>query len=268
MRYIGVAVLAVLVLGGTGWAWVDYNDRIDQPALAADPTPTPTIEPDLPPEPGDFADFQQLVADVEQPVIVSILGDSTGNGSDEWVYGAFTRIAEEAGRPLTIHTWSQTRPRYEPPATFGDDRGGAPMVVWNGSASGRDADYSLEHLSKMQPEQPDLVIISHGHNQTGPTQGARDVLELMDAALSPWAETPAFAVTLQNPRLVNAEVQEDVVDRLEELVSSLPGVVTINAHAAFEDAGNVRRLLNPDELHPNVEGQQVWAEAAYTVLAG
>lgn len=207
-----------------------------------------------------------MVADVEQPVTVSILGDSTGNGSDEWVYGAFTRIAEEAGRPLTIHTWSLTKPRYEQVAMFGDDRGGAPLTVWNGSASGRDAEYSLKHLSKMQPEQPDLVIINHGHNQTGPTQGAADVLALMDAALSPWDETPAFAITLQNPRIVNAEVQEDVVDRLAELVGSLPGVVTIDAHTAFEDAGNLRTLLNPDELHPNVEGQQVWTQAAYSAL--
>ena len=118
---------------------------------------------------------------------------------------------------------------------------------------------------------PDLVFISHGHNE-GHTVPAEpywrdDLLALTESfsLLSPASELVLIA---QNPR--TADDSMDARQYVTQSVAQMRGYGFVNVWRAFHDAspGGVvvqdpapGALIDTDGVHPNAAGQRVWADA-------
>ncbi|QIG57697.1 tail fiber protein [Arthrobacter phage Shoya] len=206
-----------------------------------------------------------LLKDKSRPWVFSVVGDSTGNAPDEWVYQVVEKLSATYDRPAVVHNWSIEENRYTTETSVGAGSG-EPIVVWNGSASGMNGSYSMKHRLVMVPQAPDLMILSHGHNVANAAQSDREMAALVQWASAAWKTPPAVAVTLQNPRVdANAQRQADVVSGLRTLYKA-SDVPLIDVYTAFEKAGTGALVKPEDGYHPNLEGEKVWAATVLETL--
>lgn len=224
-------------------------------------TVPPTAAANRPPyDPGVI----DVALQTERPYVISVLGDSTSQIADGWVYRVASRVADQYHRSVTVHGWNPQTNSYSDVVTLGS---GAPVTVWNGSARGQPAQYSAKWYPQMAPEQPDLTIINHSHNN--PWGAVAGIDQLVKLAYGNSRLGGGVVVTLQNPRTDDpkrAELEQHVVDQLRETYSSPDtGVVPVDVNKAFL-ADNLSDLLRPDGLHPNGQGSQLWADTLIASL--
>lgn len=269
-----MALLAVAVFGITAVGWASYNSEVDRTtaeALAEStpiPTPEPTAAPDLTGWGGgaSIRSVRETIASSD-PLAISVLGDSTGNAGDEWVYLWAEHLAES--RAVTFRAWDDAvGGEYGPPLVLSTE--GPEMVIWNGSAPGRDAEYPASVIGKMQPEEPDLVIYNFGHNNS--TFNLRQELGLtLETVERRWDAAPPSLTILQNPaRGDTARRQAATVAALRSDVAPAFGLPAVDVWAAFEDDGRPLTALvsNADGLgvHPTLAGSLVWVAAVIEAL--
>jgi lysophospholipase L1-like esterase len=188
------------------------------------------------------------------PVVVSVLGDSTGNEDGEWVDLWARRLG--ATRQVVLHQWDDTNGGWLPRSrVYG--RHGPSVTIWNGSKSGAQAGYAQARLGQMQAARPDLVLYSFGHNHS-PGKVVGPVRALVSAVDSRWPGSPASAVILQNPQLgATAPTQARVVAELARWAAGA-GLPTIDVYGAFGAHADEASLFK-DFHHPSPAGSAVWA---------
>jgi len=205
----------------------------------------------------------------DKPLTLAVIGDSTGNEENEWVYAFARTLSPALDRPITIHNWSIDTNRYVSETLVGSGRN-APIVIWNGSAPGKDTTYSTDNFSALYPEPTDLTIISHGLNHTNPDLASTGVQNLIYMARNAQPAPPAIAVVLQNPRLDDKAAQEDAtVARLRDTFAPADsGVTAIDVYSAFRAAPDLAALIRPapDLVHPNATGSNLWASVVTQTL--
>lgn len=270
-QYVGLGVLAVVTAGVVGY--VVLEPKAPQPVseTVVQYQASPTTAPAVRKGPAELAPTMALLSDASRPWTLAVAGDSTGNAPDEWVYLLAESMSAKYDRPAMIHNWSIDSNSYVDVTTVGKGAG-QPIVIWNGSASGKNLEYSYVHRAAIMPERPDLFIVSHGLNIA--RQDARPgSYKLADWAFSQWPEPPALAITLQNPRTVNAVASKELADSQAAVVATLRtqwnggGVTLIDVWKAFHDAGpDFTALLRDDGFHPNGQGEIVWVEAVKRAL--
>ncbi|MDH3022466.1 SGNH/GDSL hydrolase family protein [Gordonia alkanivorans] len=213
----------------------------------------------------DLAEVGVLLS-TTQPVVITVVGDTTSNDEYEWVHLLAGRIATRFGRSVTVRDWVTEERRYELGRSYGP-RGRAVVTIWNGAASGKDPGYSATHWKTLSPEGADLFLINHGHNKSNPYSLESGVVNLVGLAAK---QSPVafIGVVLQNPRFDSpsrASSQAKGVDLLRQYVSSpinQSGASTIDVFGAFSAAGpGAVDLIDADGFHPNARGQRVWADA-------
>lgn len=210
----------------------------------------------------------ERLRDIDRQWTMTVLSDSTGNEPTEWVRLMIKRLADETGRPAIVHNWANTNDGTDYATETKIAGEGAPIVVWNGSVPGNTAGESLQQIDVMAPEKSDLVIISHGHNQSNADQALVEVSNLISWAQSAWDEQPAVAIALQNPSIKkNVGRQEANVSALRRQWSEAPEVTFIDAWTAFKKAGDLKPLLRSDGFHPSESGSKLWADAAWEALS-
>lgn len=220
---------------------------------------TPYIRATISAEPVDKPDLVALGSRLQgpEPMTVAVVGDSTGNAPDEWVYLFGQRLAGR-GRTVIIHDWDVDQNAYTTETTLGPI-GGAALEIWNGSASGKNAQYSADNWKTLVPQPPDLVIFSHGHNQSDASQAVAGMGGLMNK-LSPAVPR---VIVLQNPRADEyADRQAGIVSELrDQFGSDRSPVALIDVYSAFEKTGDLPAFLNAqDQFHPNLPGEQLWEQ--------
>jgi hypothetical protein len=230
--------------------------------------PSVTTPPNVAPVP--FTPVPEVMArlsNASQPWTMTVIGDSTGNAEDEWVYLSAESLGEQYDRPVIVHNWSVELNRYDSETSVGQGSG-EPIIVWNGSASGAPPTYSNEHRETLAPQPSDLVIINHGHNMGDVENDMNELSEIADWVMSNQESAPALAVTLQNPRLdEQADRQAQIAELLEGAWPDR-GAAVIDVRSAFNDFGDISVLVQPDGFHPNTEGEVIWAETVLTALSG
>ena len=141
-----------------------------------------------------------------------------------------------------------------------EDRAGE-VVVWSGHQSGARAGYPAERIEAMVPEQPDLVVLNFGHNNTVEDVAA-DLDRTLAALREQVGEEVPVVVTLQQPQVddANAPVREAVREW-----AGREGLATIDVAERFLEQDEQERLLT-DALHPSEEGSRLWAEVVAEAL--
>lgn len=213
------------------------------------------------PQPVYKSRYAPLLSD--RPYVIAVLGDSTGALPGAWTYLLSRGIADAYNRTVTVHNWSIETNSYTETQTFGS---GAPVTVWNGSARGKSAQYSLKWLPQMAPEPADLTIINHTHNN--PWHAVEGISQLVDSAYRN-TRGGAVAVMLQNPRTDDgerAEMEQQVIDRLRTIYSAPESrAVVVDVNTAFK-GGDLSVLLKPDGAHPSEKGSRLWADTLVSTL--
>lgn len=251
---VGLCCVVVAVVWGVLLA-ISPGESIDipdQPDRAAQPVIGQKI-----PKPASLVPARHVLSS-DKPVTVSVLGDSTGNASGEWVDLWAQRLASD--HAVTEHLINSTLLEW---SSATNDYGTGPAVtIWNAGVPGAAAEYPIPRLGKLQPEKPDLVIYSLGHNNSADNI-ADQMGDLTAAVQKRWGDVPEVAI-LQNPRTFRGEDHEQTIPALRDwaLFSRTPFV---DVHAAF--AGRpLGSLLLDDGIHPNGAGSALWAQTVAKAL--
>jgi lysophospholipase L1-like esterase len=225
---VGGVVLATALTSATGWHTASAADHLSE---------------------------IRAVMSGRSPVVVSVLGDSPGNEDGEWVDLWARRLG--ATRRVVLHQWDDTNGGWLYRArVYG--KNGPSVTIWNGSRSGAQAGYAQARLRQLQPQRPDLVLYSFGHNHS-PGKIVAPMQALVSAVDSRWPGIPASAVILQNPQLgATAAKQARVVAELATWAADA-GVPTIDVYGAFESHVGEANLFK-DFRHPSPAGSAVWAD--------
>jgi hypothetical protein len=155
---IGIVVAVVGVLAFAGVAGVSSMTRDSEPDYVSTYMPPPLPETPTPP---DLIEVGSRLVGTD-PFTIAVVGDSTGNAENEWVYLLGNQLVQR-GRSVLIHNWSIDTNTYDSERLLGAAE--APRVeIWNGSASGKDSVYSLANWSAMVPVSPDLLFVSHARS--------------------------------------------------------------------------------------------------------
>ena len=243
------AMLALLLIVGLGWAYVlaDFRETVQDDATAAAPPSSASSTSEAAAEPtwtiGQARDA--LAGDGSR---VLVLGDSTGNGNDEWV----SLWAQSAQLPLA---------RWDTATEAGYANEAEDTRLWSGAMNSGTADYPLDHDAIWPEQDPDLVLLNYGHFHDS-TSGATDALEDLRVELADRYPEAPVVVVLQNPEADNADADRRaaITDWAKDA-----GLPTIDVAAAFEDSGDPDTLL-ADEINPSPEGSQLWADTVAEAL--
>jgi hypothetical protein len=262
-QYIGLGALAVVTASAVAFT---LSGPYDNGAPASDAiasynaqsTPTATAAPVT--SAGMLGTIQTTLKGSD-PLVISVLGDSTGNGPEEWV-AKWSRHLTAYGT-VTLHQWNAEANDWNPtPTVF--PGGPRPIEVWNGSHPGKTYTYPLERLDMIQPAKPSFVVLNFGHNIAAKPADVGSA-ELMAAVDAKWGGSVPAAVTLQNPALGSREQPTAGSVAALSQWTAQTGYPAINVNAAFKKAPDLQSLLL-DELHPNDAGTALWTETVIATL--
>ncbi|MBW4094573.1 MAG: SGNH/GDSL hydrolase family protein [Acidobacteria bacterium] len=217
------------------------------------------------PAPAPVAPAVALLNDKARPWTMQVVGDSTGAGPARWVHVLAARMSAKYDRPVELHEWANASNSYSAPTIVGIATG-APIVIWNGSASGKGTQYSLDNWAAMVPTRPDIVVINHGLNMPDAPSAKAGVAAIISRALLQWPKPTAFAITIQSPRLDSGAATEDVVTAMLRQNWAAGPVAEIDVYKAFKETGSVAPLLVSDHLHPSSKGAEIWADTVQNAL--
>lgn len=195
--------------------------------------------------------------------VLGVLGDSTGNGTDEWVYLLAQHLAGRYPRyTVTYRLWNDGTQLYDSPSTIQTGTGTHTLAVYNGSTSGMTHGYSSTRILLQLPVAPDLVIINYGHNNIGTTAFRPNIYNLLRPLSDYWPRANIIQ-TAQNTRwLVDTDYTQDL-QRQQQIIESAAAENTglINVTQRFLDYGTARDVdLMTDTVHPNAAGQAIWID--------
>jgi hypothetical protein len=102
-----------------------------------------------------------------EDVVLSVLGDSTGNDTTEWVRLVASWLASRYPAYTVLHRlWNDTNQNYDTATTVQTGNGSHTLTIYNASTPGMAANYSTARLGAQVPVTPTAFIINYGHNST------------------------------------------------------------------------------------------------------
>jgi hypothetical protein len=202
-----------------------------------------------------------------------VVGDSTGDATDEWVYLAATALgAQFPSYTVTYHRWDPTGgTAYDTgtagtPTTIQTGSGSNALHVWNCSVSGQGTNYvrGSRWAAAVQATNPDYITVSYGHNEGtsaagGTTDGWRTQMLALTESLAAEFPVAELALTLQNPRDDNTD--QDLRARAYRDIAELRGYGLINVLSVFRAQASLSGLIQGDHIHPTTgsnSGTSLW----------
>lgn len=197
-----------------------------------------------------------------QDASLVVLGDSTGNDSNEWVYLLALWLALIYPTHTVVYRlWDDTTRAYGAPVTISTGTGSRTLTIYNASVAGRNCYYpQVAGFSTMIPVSPDLVIINHGHNEQPHLNEADGLLfagrySALIMRISTTFQDPDIFSIIQNPQTVNSYQQMRAQVILD--VASQMGIGVIEALPEFLAYPNWATMLMADSVHPGSLGSGV-----------
>ncbi|WP_374206305.1 SGNH/GDSL hydrolase family protein [Gordonia sp. McavH-238-E] len=198
------------------------------------------------------------------PLNIGVLGDSTGNSSTEWVALWARSLATK--RDVSLRLWDPVANQYRAEAARFGKRGPS-ATVWNGSIPGARSADLIRQLDRLQPEAPNFVLVSIGHNETR-GQAREGFGSLVDAVSATWQGRVPVVSVLQNaataPRADRSAA--NIADiRAESEARCIP---SIDVFTAFSESPDLSVLISKDRygVHPNERGSLLWADVVSRAL--
>lgn len=219
--------------------------------------------------------IQRLAAGITDVTIV-VVGDSTGNGTDEWFYLAMVDLqALYPAYTLKYATWSDATKSYSALSTVEDGSGSFNINAYNGSTDGKSFVYSCgNNIAKQVGEiLPHLIFINYGHNEgsTG-SEAAYELTKSVALSLTEPLRVVAPEATLvimsQNPRYdagVTANISGHRALRFRQ-IAEMRGYGFVDICKVFLDTGSPEDYILAGGVHPNSDGNRLWTDAIVTLF--
>lgn len=201
----------------------------------------------------------------DQPIVISVIGDSTGDKAGEWVDQWAQHLAVYG--TVTLHQWEDSKGEYaKEPVTYpGPPR---QIAIWNGSKPGANHLYALERLAKIQPVKPTFQIFNYGHNYQV-TRADGGAFDLRNALVEQWSAAVPTVITLQNPALGLREVRSQASQYyLREWAVGKHPVIDVYTPFKAAAGANLPNFIVDDGtgVHPNPAGQKIWVDTVIKTL--
>jgi len=263
-RDIGLVVLAViaLVLAVLAVKYARHGPGTTAGAVAviSSPSASPSATPTATTKAVTLARAKSVLAK-KSPVVISVLGDSTGDEEGEWVDLWANKLGDS--RQVTVHRWDpDTNDWLQGPATYGTH--GPRVTIWNGSQPGAKASSPATELKAMTPGKADMVIYSFGHDDTAGTI-TKGLTATADAVAKRWAGIPTVVIR-QNPESNQHRAAQDRTLAAVSRWAKQSRTPTIDVTKAFHQSSEDVASLTKDDGNPNAIGSQLWADAVAAAL--
>lgn len=204
-----------------------------------------------------------------EDVQILILGDSTGNATDEWVYLWGTQLGADVPTHTIRYRLFTDGSGWGSESSIDTGSGSKSIYIDNCSIPGANVHFpygenraDIYSLSRTY----DLVIFSFGHNDGTSANYAAVFAAYSEAVIEAKQMNPRAVIcaTLQNPRTDDTAHSFKVVQAWRE-IGELHGLGLINVHDVFNALGNPAGLYT-DATHPNAAGMRVWASVVNQAL--
>ena len=147
-----------------------------------------------------FAVLTSRLAMGHEDAVLTILGDSTGNETTEWVYLVTQWLATRYPKyTVTYRLYNDVSKTYDAVVTIQTGSVPRTLSVYNGSVSGTDAAYSVTNFATQVPVAPTLFIINFSHNGGGSTD-YRPVMYALTRLINDEHPQAGIVLTAQNPQ--------------------------------------------------------------------
>jgi lysophospholipase L1-like esterase len=209
--------------------------------------------------------FQILDAGAADVSIV-VAGDSTGDEDDEWVYLLALDLARRyPGYRVEYYLWNK---RSGWPSTPREIQPGAPgthaINIWNMSVSGTTEDYALNYAERsIVPIQPDLLLISYGHNDGTDTERFRWGIQSLVQTVAAGSPRTEIGLIAQNPETGNTYQQARAAELA--LLAEQLDLAFVDVLGAFEATGNPDAYLR-DGIHPTPGASYLWEQTVFASM--
>lgn len=215
--------------------------------------------PALPGGPSAAARFLAKLDENLSDASIVVAGDSTGDATTEWVYlMAQTLASRYPTHTVTYRAWNGST-AYGAPTTIQTGTGARTLHVYNGSAAGTNADRYMGSAfeAHVVAPNPDLVFVSHGHNELSGHPSKRFRVRLMALCETVLSALPFAGIVLvgQNPQSGN-DLMAPLVEEARNY-AALRGFGFVDVHRAFKERGDFSPLM-ADAVHPNAAGEAAW----------
>lgn len=207
-----------------------------------------------------------IIADAGD-VNILVMGDSTGDYTDEWVY----LFAQWLGTQYPAHSvsyrlFNNGTNVYGAATTISTGSGSNTIRIWNACVGGT-APVSLmlapKYAAAVEAISPNLIIWNYGHNLNS---GYGPNILSLDSAYSPWMErvqathpSAQIAVFSQNPDR-DDNLYAPRYAMLQSMAADKPGLTLLDSYAKFIAAGKSPALYS-DNIHPSASGTQLYLAA-------
>lgn len=200
-----------------------------------------------------------------------VQGDSTGDATNEWVYLTALWFAEQFPRyTVNYYLWNDGTGDYAAPVIL---EAGRPLTLYlyNGSKPGASSSYfnGNRKPNVYAGRDFDLIIRSYGHNNGAGSALQEIINKEMEGCISIMSDQPQaeIALTLQN---VDTDLEAFSATQVKatRIVSQSLGLGIIDVRSAFswkQITGDLSEWMT-DGVHPNSEGQRVWARIVTDAL--
>lgn len=201
-----------------------------------------------------------------------VIGDSTGNAPDEWVYRFFAEIGLQnptARVAYRLYAGGQTSgsDAYDPEVAIQEGSGGPTIHIWNASVATTNPTYLLgaKKASAIDAVAPDCIIWNHGQNTVSPmpAHAQRDCFLMGFENVRLEHPGVPHVVMLQNPRR-DDDLMASVIAELTALCAEYGDVTLIDGYSAYIAAGKPSGWYT-DINHPNATGSGVLMDEALKV---
>jgi hypothetical protein len=203
-----------------------------------------------------FFHAKDLIRKNAADVNILVVGDSTGNASDEWVY-LFSEwlAAQYPTHSVSYRLWNDATPAYDAATAISIGSGSNTIRIWNASISGAAAFYLIgtKLQASVTDTNADLVIFNHGKNHTGvndPQCRGELLMALETVKLAlPNARLASF-LQFANRDDSNMDIPAAAWRSIAGLYSDLP---TLDGYGLSLGLGKAADLY-VDNLHPSSKG--------------
>lgn len=222
--------------------------------------------------------LKKLYRDAEDAVVVVIGDSASAGGSASWPGMLGTSLATRYPTfTVKIMAFNDTTKAYDAATTLATGSGANTLWILNGAVAGMNISYQRDYIDEVlfgldtlpvgiNAKQPDLVFISHGHNEPPGFSGVglpqrwdqRQRMNLLLQLIRAHAPQTGIAVILENEitsgtdRVAAQHVQQDAY----AMAAQDSGADVIDVWQAFHDTGSVSTYL-ADGIHPNTAGRQL-----------
>lgn len=210
--------------------------------------------------------MQKLV--FNQSCNMIVLSDSTANETTEWVY----LLAQKLGVDFPTHTvqyrlWDTGASNYGAATTIQTGTGAAILTIWNASIAGANAlrfsgaDFVAGVRPASMGDDPDLVILSYGHNGGAAIENQISMTGTMASLVNRFMPFTPIILIGENPVTTDSTMTAKV--RVFRSLAAEQNFGWIDVHAFFIQYAVPLANYYVDTVHPNAAGSALWANCAH-----